>query len=164
MWAVLDGPQFVATPLPGVDSTRDVAAVAVDRQPIALDRQLAVDGHSGNHMRSLAASLIAAECVGGAAWCVETASEYAKVRVQFGRPIGQFQAVKHRCADMLLRLELAARRAWDAARAAATPMSSIWPNASRPRLPAKPSSTTPRTASRCSAESVTRGSTTRTST
>ena len=54
--------------------------------------------------------LLAAEAVGVAQWCVETAAEYAKVRVQFGRPIGQFQGVKHRCADMLARTELAAGR------------------------------------------------------
>jgi alkylation response protein AidB-like acyl-CoA dehydrogenase len=67
-------------------------------------------------VRELVAALVAAECVGGAAWCVDTASAYAKERVQFGRPIGQFQAVKHRCAGMLLRLEAARAATWDAAR------------------------------------------------
>ena len=52
-----------------------------------------------------------------AAWCVATAAEHAVVREQFGRPIGQFQGVKHRCADMLCALELARAAAWDAARA-----------------------------------------------
>ena len=61
--------------------------------------------------------LLAAEAVGVAQWCVDTAAEYAKVRVQFGRPIGQFQGVKHRCADMLARTELARAAVWDAARA-----------------------------------------------
>ena len=42
---------------------------------------------------------------GGRRWCLETASEYAKVRVQFGRPIGQFQAIKHKLADMLVVVE-----------------------------------------------------------
>ena len=69
-------------------------------------------------MRDIAAVLFAAEAVGVAQWCVDTAAEYAKVRVQFGRPIGQFQGVKHRCADMLARTELARAAAWDAARAA----------------------------------------------
>jgi alkylation response protein AidB-like acyl-CoA dehydrogenase len=67
-------------------------------------------------VRSLLATIVGAECVGGAAWCVDTAASYARERVQFGRPIGQFQAVKHRCADMLLRLELARAAVWDAAR------------------------------------------------
>jgi alkylation response protein AidB-like acyl-CoA dehydrogenase len=121
VWGVLDASQFHMAALPGVDTTRSVAVVAIDRQHIARDQQLHGEDPSdhmryGDRMRSLAASLIAAECVGGAAWCVDTAAEYAKVRVQFGRPIGQFQAVKHRCTDMLLRLELARAAAWDAAR------------------------------------------------
>ena len=53
-------------------------------------------------------------------WCVDTAAEYAKVREQFGRPIGQFQAVKHRCADMLVAVEQARSVAWDAAAGRAT--------------------------------------------
>ncbi|HZM38530.1 MAG TPA: acyl-CoA dehydrogenase, partial [Acidimicrobiales bacterium] len=61
--------------------------------------------------------LAAAECAGGAAWCVDTAATYARDRRQFGRPIGQFQAVKHRCADMLVRLEQIRALAWDAAAA-----------------------------------------------
>jgi alkylation response protein AidB-like acyl-CoA dehydrogenase len=69
----------------------------------------------------LAATLAAAEAAGVAAWCVRTATEYAKVREQFGKPIGSFQAVKHLCAQMLCRSELAAALAWDAARAAENP-------------------------------------------
>ena len=68
-------------------------------------------------MRDLALVLASAECAGGADWCLSTASEYAKVRVQFGRPIGQFQAIKHKLADMLVVVEQAAAAAWDAARA-----------------------------------------------
>ena len=49
------------------------------------------------------------------------AAAYAKDRVQFGRPIGQFQGVKHKCADMLGRVELARAAAWDAARAVDDP-------------------------------------------
>jgi alkylation response protein AidB-like acyl-CoA dehydrogenase len=52
---------------------------------------------------------------------VDTAAEYAKERRQFGRPIGQFQGVKHRGADMLARTELARAAVWDAARAADDP-------------------------------------------
>ena len=50
---------------------------------------------------------LAAEQVGGAQKVLEMAVEYAKVRVQFGRPIGSFQAIKHKCADMLLEVESA---------------------------------------------------------
>ena len=65
---------------------------------------------------SLAAILFGAEACGIADWAVHTAAEYAKIRHQFGRPIGQFQAVKHRCARMLTGAEQAAAAVWDAAR------------------------------------------------
>ena len=68
-------------------------------------------------VRGLALTLAAAESAGTARWCLHTASEYAKVRVQFGRPIGQFQAVKHAPADMLVAVEQSAAVAWDAAAA-----------------------------------------------
>ncbi|MDQ6614096.1 MAG: acyl-CoA/acyl-ACP dehydrogenase [Actinomycetota bacterium] len=62
---------------------------------------------------------LAAEQVGGAQRVLEMSVEYAKVRVQFGRPIGSFQAVKHKCADMLLAVESAKSAAYYAAWAAA---------------------------------------------
>jgi alkylation response protein AidB-like acyl-CoA dehydrogenase len=110
-WAVLDRSAVEVVPLAGVDGTRDVGEVRLDGCEAPADRWLepcAVD--------ELAVVLLAAECVGGAAWCVDTAAAHAKVREQFGRPIGQFQAVKHRCADMLLALEQARAAAWDGAR------------------------------------------------
>ena len=71
-----------------------------------------------DRVRDLAAVLFSAEAAGVAGWCLDTASSYAKVREQFGRPIGQFQAVKHKCADMLIAVEQARAVVWDAARAA----------------------------------------------
>ena len=68
-------------------------------------------------VRDLALVMAAAEGAGVARWCLDTASEYAKVRVQFGRPIGQFQAIKHALADMLVAVEQCAAVAWDAAAA-----------------------------------------------
>ena len=62
-------------------------------------------------------SLVSAEAVGGAQLCVEMATDYAKHREQFGRPIAMFQAVKHHCADMAVRAELATAAVWDAGRA-----------------------------------------------
>jgi alkylation response protein AidB-like acyl-CoA dehydrogenase len=50
--------------------------------------------------------------VGGAARCLEASVEYAKVRYQFGRPIGSFQAIKHKCADMLVEVESARSAAY----------------------------------------------------
>jgi alkylation response protein AidB-like acyl-CoA dehydrogenase len=76
-----------------------------------------LDGVTRGDVEAAGVVLAAAECAGGAAWCVETAAAYARERRQFGRPIGQFQAVKHRCADMLVRLEQIRGVAWDAAAA-----------------------------------------------
>ena len=73
------------------------------------------------HVRDLAATLAAAEASGIAAWTLRTAVEYAKVREQFGKPIGSFQAIKHLCAEMLCRAESAAAVAWDAAESADEP-------------------------------------------
>ena len=61
---------------------------------------------------NLAAVALAAEQVGGAQMCLDTAVQYAKDRVQFGRPIGSFQAIKHKCADMLLEVESAKSAAY----------------------------------------------------
>jgi alkylation response protein AidB-like acyl-CoA dehydrogenase len=63
-------------------------------------------------------ALLASECVGGANKVLDMSVEYAKVRMQFGRPIGSFQAVKHRCADMLVDVEMARSAMYYAAWAA----------------------------------------------
>lgn len=59
---------------------------------------------------------LSAEQVGGTSWCLDTSVEYAKSRHQFGRPIGSYQAIKHRCAEMLIKLEHAKSAAYHAAR------------------------------------------------
>jgi alkylation response protein AidB-like acyl-CoA dehydrogenase len=115
VWCALDTAGCTVRELPSVDATRRLAEVVVDGVEVAADRQLpALDSA---RIRDLTAALASAELVGVAQWCVTTAAEYAKVRVQFGRPIGQFQGVKHKCADMVGRVELARAAAWDAARA-----------------------------------------------
>ncbi|OHT81233.1 acyl-CoA dehydrogenase [Mycobacteroides saopaulense] len=63
----------------------------------------------------LAAVTLSAEAVGVARWALQTAVEYAKVREQFGKQIGSFQAIKHMCAEMLCRVEQADVAVWDAA-------------------------------------------------
>jgi alkylation response protein AidB-like acyl-CoA dehydrogenase len=99
---------------PGLDPTRRVGSVtvaggvepkAVLRGALPLARQIAW-------------VLAAAEASGGAQDCVDAASAYAKDRLQFGRPIATFQAVKHHCANMLVAAELATAAVWDAGRAA----------------------------------------------
>jgi len=69
---------------------------------------------------ALAQTIAAAEAVGGAQDCLEAAVDYAKVREQFGRTIGTFQAIKHHLANMLVAAEAATATVWDAARAAGT--------------------------------------------
>ena len=116
VWCALDLDSATVRQLPSVDPTRRVAEVELADLLVASDRRL--ERLDTNQVRDRAAVLVAAEALGVAQWCVTTAAEHATVRVQFGRPIGQFQGVKHKCADMLARVELARAATWDAARAA----------------------------------------------
>lgn len=99
----------------GADPTRPTAEVRAGGVLVPAARAVRIG--SGT-VRDLAAVLFAAEACGTAAWALDTAVAYAKVREQFGRPIGQFQGIKHLCADMLVRVEQARALVWDAARAA----------------------------------------------
>ncbi|WP_102141650.1 acyl-CoA dehydrogenase [Mycobacterium hubeiense] len=99
-------------PLKATDFSRPLARVELTSAPAQV---LPV---SGQRFDDLAATVQAAEAAGLARWMLRTATEYAKVREQFGKPIGSFQAIKHMCAEMLLRSEQASVAAADAARAA----------------------------------------------
>ncbi|MFE4918776.1 acyl-CoA dehydrogenase [Streptomyces sp. NPDC056661] len=99
----------------GADPTRPTAEVRAGGVFVPAARAVRIDTGT---VRDLAAVLLAAEACGTAAWALDTAVAYAKVREQFGRPIGQFQGIKHLCADMLVRVEQARALVWDAARAA----------------------------------------------
>lgn len=93
------------TPLAGLDRTRKVAQVQFDGAPAEL---IGTDGGAAAFLArtsDLALIALSAEQVGASQRCLEMAVDYAKNRVQFGRPIGGFQAVKHRCADMLVQVE-----------------------------------------------------------
>ncbi|MFD0690783.1 acyl-CoA dehydrogenase [Actinomadura fibrosa] len=114
-WVAVDAADLAVTPVASLDRVRRVAAVEASGVSVAADRVL--DGLTTGRVRDLAAALFGAEAAGLAGWLVTTASEYAKVREQFGRPIGQFQGVKHKAARMLIALEQARAAAWDAARA-----------------------------------------------
>jgi alkylation response protein AidB-like acyl-CoA dehydrogenase len=107
------------TPLPTLDQTRKLARLELTRTPARL---IGVEGGAWpglSRTLDLAAIALAAEQVGGAQRCLDMSVGYAKVRYQFGRPIGSFQAIKHKCADMLLQVESARAAAHYAAWAAA---------------------------------------------
>jgi alkylation response protein AidB-like acyl-CoA dehydrogenase len=114
-----DATGLARTPLATMDQTRKQARLTFEGTAAWL---IGSDGAAGagiGKTLDLAAVALAAEQVGGAQRCLETSVEYAKTRIQFGRPIGSFQAIKHKCADMLLEVESAKSAAYYAAWAAA---------------------------------------------
>ncbi|GAA5111992.1 acyl-CoA dehydrogenase [Haloechinothrix salitolerans] len=113
-WCVVSPGTARIERLDSLDLSRSVARVHLD--DVVLPPTAVLPGTSD--VRDFAAGLAAAEASGVAAWCLRTASEYARVREQFGVKIGTFQAVKQLCATMLCRAEQAAALAWDAARVA----------------------------------------------
>lgn len=113
-------PEATITPLLALDLTRGIADISLssaparqlagpDRAPLALDRALL-----------FAAGLLASEQLGIAQWCLNSTVAYTKQRFQFGRPVGSFQALKHRMADMWLELVSARTAARYAAHCLAT--------------------------------------------
>ena len=113
VWAAIDAASLEITRLDSLDLTRPVALIRADGIALPADRLLT--GLDRGAVTSLAAILFGAEAAGLADWATRTAAGYARIRHQFGRPIGQFQAVKHRCAWMLTAAEQAAAVVWDAA-------------------------------------------------
>jgi alkylation response protein AidB-like acyl-CoA dehydrogenase len=107
-----DAPGLTRTSLSTMDQTRKQARLEFADTPARL---IGTDGQGWTVLGTvldLAAVALSAEEVGGAQKVLEMAVEYAKVRVQFGRPIGSFQAIKHKCADMLLEVESAKSAAY----------------------------------------------------
>jgi alkylation response protein AidB-like acyl-CoA dehydrogenase len=105
------------TPTPAMDTTLSLARVAFDgvpAVPLALD---AADLLATLH--DIAAVAVTALQVGAAQRALDMTVAYSKERLQFGRPIGSFQALKHRMADMLVEVETARSASWAAARSAA---------------------------------------------
>ncbi|HVV10502.1 acyl-CoA dehydrogenase family protein [Amycolatopsis sp.] len=93
------------TKLDAVDLTRELARVDLDAAPATRIGTAADSAAHLETLRDLVLVAIAAEQIGGAARCLEMAVDYAKIRVQFERPIGSFQAIKHKCADLLVEVE-----------------------------------------------------------
>ncbi len=114
-----DSPGIKRRLLESMDATRKIARIEFDDARAELLGDF--DGGASALSRTLdqAAIALANEMVGGAQKVFESAVDYAKLRVQFGRTIGSFQAIKHKCADMLLEVELAKSAAYYAAQAAA---------------------------------------------
>jgi alkylation response protein AidB-like acyl-CoA dehydrogenase len=101
--------------LPTMDQTRRLAEVELENVRVPASSRM------GNQERSwpalsrtldLASVALAAEQVGGAQRCLDLSVDYAKERVQFGRAIGSFQAIKHKCADMMVKVESARSAAY----------------------------------------------------
>jgi alkylation response protein AidB-like acyl-CoA dehydrogenase len=114
-WVLVDAAAGGVTveALEATDFSRPLARVELASAPatvLPLSHQRMVD---------LTATVLAAEAAGLARWMLDTATDYAKVREQFGKPIGSFQAVKHMCAEMLLRAQQIAVASADAAGAVA---------------------------------------------
>jgi alkylation response protein AidB-like acyl-CoA dehydrogenase len=104
--------------LPAIDQTRKLYQASFADVPVAEEDFLAIgDSARAALERALAVATVAlaAEMVGGMQRVMEIAVEYAKARKQFGKPIGQFQAVQHLCADMLLLTESSRSAAYYAA-------------------------------------------------
>ncbi len=107
-----DADGVTRTSLSTMDQTRKQAKVELNG---AQGELIGTDGAGWSTLETvldLAAIGLAAEQVGGAQFVLEMAVQYAKDRVQFGRPIGSFQAIKHKCADMLLEVESAKSAAY----------------------------------------------------
>ena len=113
---------ITATPLPTMDLTRKIAAVEFRDTPA---QRLGEPGNAHcvlTRVGDLAAIALAAEQAGSAQQVLDITVEYARTRTQFGRTIGSFQAVKHRCADMSVDVESARSAAYNG----------IWTAASEP--------------------------------
>ena len=102
-----DAPGLARTPLTGLDQTRRLARVDLQEVPARLLGSPETGWAAVESSLDHGVLALAAESVGGMQRCLEESATYARIRYQFGRPIGSFQAVKHLCADMVLRTESA---------------------------------------------------------
>ena len=110
-----DLPGLKTTPMRPLDPTRKLATLDLDSTPAALIGENGGGQGALNRTFDLAAVALAVEQVGAAQRVLEMSVGYALDRVQFGRPIGSFQAIKHTCAEMLVDVELARSVAYAAA-------------------------------------------------
>jgi alkylation response protein AidB-like acyl-CoA dehydrogenase len=114
-----DAAGVTRTPLATMDATRKQASIDLRRAPAELLGEAGTGAVALSQTLDHATIALANEMVGGAQALLDSAVAYANLRVQFGRAIGSFQAIKHKCADMLLDVELAKSAAYYAAQAEA---------------------------------------------
>ncbi|WP_329271352.1 acyl-CoA dehydrogenase family protein [Streptomyces pseudovenezuelae] len=107
-----DSHRLTRTLLPTLDQTRKQARIEFTDTPARLLGPEGAAWPALERTLATAAVLLAAEQVGGAAAALDAAVEYAKIREQYGRPIGSFQGIKHKCADMLMEIESARSAAY----------------------------------------------------
>ncbi|MFJ7751392.1 acyl-CoA dehydrogenase [Arthrobacter sp. NPDC097144] len=105
-------PGITSTAAPCTDLTRD--AGTLDLSGVVVGPEAMLESLNATWVDTLQSCLLAAEAAGITRWAVEASTEYAKLREQFGAPIGSFQAIKHKCANLLITAELAAAAAWSA--------------------------------------------------
>ncbi|SPM39074.1 fadE6 [Mycobacterium numidiamassiliense] len=114
-WVVLRADDLEIEPVKSLDPLRPIAHVRANAVEVGDAAVLSTLTMATAY--ALISTLLSAEAIGVARWATDTASQYAKIREQFGRPIGQFQAIKHKCAEMIADTERATAAVWDAARA-----------------------------------------------
>ncbi|GAB7038798.1 MULTISPECIES: acyl-CoA dehydrogenase family protein [Catenuloplanes] len=124
-----DGPGVTRTPVVSLDVTRPLVDVALSAAP---GRRIGPARPALGAARTAGAALLASEQLGVAEWCLDTTVEYARTRIQFGRPIGSFQAIKHRLADVWVSVT----QSRAVARFAAGAVSGADPDGAEPRLAA----------------------------
>ncbi len=125
-WVILDAAALEIEPVKSVDLLRPIAHVRANAVEIGAERLLSTLSQPAG--RAIVTTLLSAEAIGIARWATDTAAAYAKIREQFGRPIGQFQAIKHKCAGMIATTERATAAVWDAARALDEAADKDWDN------------------------------------
>jgi len=114
-----DAEGVTRTPLQTLDMTRKQAKIEFNNTPATLLGEEGAGTAALQKTLEQAACALSAEMVGGAQTCLDMSTTYAKERYQFGRPIGSFQAIKHKCANMLMEVEMARSAAYYAGWAAA---------------------------------------------
>ena len=115
-----DAAGLTREPMATMDATRKMARLTLDNVPAQPIGSQTDGWQIVEQALRFGAVMLAAENVGGAQRCLDMAADYARERIQFGRPIGSFQAVKHKLANLLIEVEQAKSASYFAAREAAS--------------------------------------------